>query len=74
MQESDGGLGYWYESLARLIFTQDNLRQILGARGFSYPHEAGSAIGGPDDNEYVMLELHFNNQGMILERVKVDSQ
>eukprot|EP00095_Tigriopus_kingsejongensis_P009488 maker-scaffold661_size154698-snap-gene-0.21 protein:Tk09488 transcript:maker-scaffold661_size154698-snap-gene-0.21-mRNA-1 annotation:"tyramine beta-hydroxylase-like" len=36
----------------------------IGAGPFTYPEEAGLALGGPDFNPYVMLEIHYNNQNM----------
>ncbi|EFN89747.1 Dopamine beta-hydroxylase [Harpegnathos saltator] len=33
----------------------------MGADAFVYPEEAGLAIGGADFNQYVMLEVHYNN-------------
>ena len=33
----------------------------IGAGPFSYPAEAGLAIGGPQFHPYVMLEVHYNN-------------
>ena len=36
----------------------------IGAGPFTYPEEAGLAIGGSDFNPYVMLEVHYNNQVM----------
>nr|CAG4651674.1 EOG090X0318 [Triops cancriformis] len=33
----------------------------FGAGPFAYPGEAGLAVGGPDFNLYVMLEIHYNN-------------
>ncbi|XP_050547587.1 dopamine beta-hydroxylase-like [Daktulosphaira vitifoliae] len=37
----------------------------MGAPAFVYPEEAGLPIGGPDFNEFVMLEVHYNNPGLI---------
>lgn len=37
----------------------------MGAKEFSYPKEAGLPIGGPDFNQYVMLEVHYNNPGLL---------
>lgn len=36
----------------------------IGAGPFTYPENAGLAIGGPDFNPYVMLEVHYNNEKM----------
>ncbi|TRY63859.1 hypothetical protein TCAL_11840 [Tigriopus californicus] len=36
----------------------------IGAGPFTYPENAGLAIGGPDFNPYVMLEVHYNNENM----------
>ena len=36
----------------------------IGAGPFSYPAEAGLAIGGPGFSEFVMLEVHYNNPGL----------
>ena len=36
----------------------------LGAGPFTYPQEAGLKFGGKDFNQFVMLEVHFNNQNM----------
>ena len=33
----------------------------IGAGPFSYPPDAGLAIGGPQFHQYVMLEVHYNN-------------
>ena len=33
----------------------------IGAGPFTYPPEAGLAIGGPELHQYVMLEVHYNN-------------
>ena len=33
----------------------------IGAGPFTYPPEAGLAIGGSEINQYVMLEVHYNN-------------
>lgn len=33
----------------------------MGADAFVYPEEAGLAIGGANFNQYVMLEVHYNN-------------
>ena len=33
----------------------------IGAGPFSYPPETGLAIGGPEFNQFVMLEIHYNN-------------
>ncbi|CAL8069880.1 unnamed protein product [Orchesella dallaii] len=35
----------------------------MGAEPLSYPADAGLAIGGPDFNPYVRLEMHYNNPG-----------
>ena len=36
----------------------------MGAGPFTYPEEAGLEIGGPDFNQFVLLEVHYNNQAM----------
>ena len=36
----------------------------IGAGPFSYPSEAGLAIGGPEFHPYVMLEVHYNNPSL----------
>ncbi|KAL0275472.1 UNVERIFIED_CONTAM: hypothetical protein PYX00_003309 [Menopon gallinae] len=36
----------------------------MGAGPFSYPKEAGLPIGGPEYNQFVMLEVHYNNPGL----------
>ncbi|XP_025419900.1 dopamine beta-hydroxylase-like [Sipha flava] len=36
----------------------------MGAPAFVYPEEAGLPIGGPDFNNYIMLEVHYNNPGL----------
>ncbi|CAH2048725.1 unnamed protein product, partial [Iphiclides podalirius] len=33
----------------------------MGAPPFAYPEEAGLPIGGPNSNQYIMLEVHYNN-------------
>ena len=35
--------------------------------------EAGLALGGPDFNPYVMLEVHYNNQNKEQGQFKVNS-
>ena len=35
----------------------------IGAGPFTYPEEAGLAVGGPGFNPHVMLEVHYNNEG-----------
>ena len=34
----------------------------IGAGPFTYPQEAGLKFGGHDFNQFVMLEVHYNNQ------------
>jgi len=34
----------------------------IGAGPFDYPDEAGLAVGGPNFNPYIMLEVHYNNE------------
>lgn len=43
----------------------------MGADAFIYPKEAGLSVGGELFNQYIMLEVHYNNP----ERIKgtVDS-
>ena len=36
----------------------------IGAGPFTYPEEAGLKFGGRDFNQFVMLEIHYNNQNM----------
>ncbi|CAH0585570.1 unnamed protein product [Chrysodeixis includens] len=36
----------------------------MGALPFTYPEEAGLALGGPNANKYLMLEVHYNNPQM----------
>lgn len=36
----------------------------MGAGPFTYPEEAGLEIGGPEFNQFVLLEVHYNNQAM----------
>ncbi|XP_026762021.2 tyramine beta-hydroxylase [Galleria mellonella] len=36
----------------------------MGAPPFVYPEEAGLPLGGPKNNKYVMLEVHYNNPEM----------
>uniref|UniRef100_A0A8D8RMC2 Tyramine beta-hydroxylase n=1 Tax=Cacopsylla melanoneura TaxID=428564 RepID=A0A8D8RMC2_9HEMI len=33
----------------------------MGALPFKYPKETGRPLGGPSNNPYVMLEVHYNN-------------
>ena len=35
----------------------------IGAGPFTYPEEAGLAVGGPGFDPHVMLEVHYNNEG-----------
>ncbi|XP_050300563.1 tyramine beta-hydroxylase [Anthonomus grandis grandis] len=37
----------------------------MGALPFTYPEEAALPLGGKDFNQYVMLEVHYNNPGLI---------
>ena len=31
----------------------------------SYPAEAGYSVGGDDFSPYVMIEVHYNNPGLV---------
>ncbi|XP_045463674.1 tyramine beta-hydroxylase isoform X2 [Harmonia axyridis] len=37
----------------------------MGAGPFTYPEEASLPLGGPDFNQYIMLEIHYNNPELI---------
>ncbi|ROT65945.1 putative dopamine beta-hydroxylase [Penaeus vannamei] len=41
----------------------------MGASAFVYPQEAGLPMGGPDFNPFLMLEVHYNNPGLLAGRV-----
>ncbi|KAL7645712.1 UNVERIFIED_CONTAM: hypothetical protein RMT77_002589 [Armadillidium vulgare] len=41
----------------------------MGATAFAYPDEAGLPIGGKNFNQFVMLEVHYNNPNHIQGRV-----